>query len=180
MFYKSYDFKSSRYSSDEYKEVRLCSIIDASSSPPSYFPSVEYEDVDGVKYGVDGALFANNPCDSAYADALRLFNENEDIRILSIGTGNTIFKPIGKESKGWGAFQWATKGSIISLLLETDPILVDYKMRHFTNALGHAYVRIEEPVSINIDDTSKYEELKCLGKEWYNLYKDQVLDLFDT
>lgn len=137
-FYKSYNLKNSRYSSDE--NIKLDKIIDASSSPPTYFPSVEYEDKEGTKLGVDGALFANNPCDSAYADALRLFNENEDIRILSIGTGNTQFKPINKESQSWGAFQWVTKGSIFNVLLETDQVVVDYKTRQFTSALGHQYI----------------------------------------
>lgn len=180
MFYKSYDFKGARYSSDTYKEIKLDKIIDASSSPPSYFPSVEYEDTEGIKYGVDGALFANNPCDSAYADALRLFNENEDIRILSIGTGNTVFKPVGKETQKWGPIQWVTKGSIFSVILETDPVVVDYKMKHFTNALGHKYIRVEEPVAVSIDDTNSFEILKQIGIEWYNLYKDDVLQLFET
>jgi patatin-like phospholipase/acyl hydrolase len=178
MFYKSYDFDTIRYQSYFHKKINLDKIIDASSSPPSYFSSVKYNDTEGIKYGIDGAVFANNPCDSAYADCLRLFNKNEDIRILSIGTGSTLFNKLGSETKNWGALQWATKGSIFNVILETDPILVDYKMKHFTNALGHKYIRIEEPVHISIDDVSKYNTLKEIGIEWYSKYGDQVLKLF--
>jgi predicted acylesterase/phospholipase RssA len=158
--------------------IPINGIIDASSAAPLYFNSVEYNDKNGVQYGIDGSLFANNPTDSAYADSLRLFGPKEDIRILSIGTGDYTFKKLGSQTKFWGGLNWLFSGNIFDVILDTDPILVDYKMKHFSEALGHKYVRVHGPVDIAFDDVTKFQELKDIGTEWYNQYKDQLFNDF--
>lgn len=166
-FFKSYDNKVSM----------VADIINASSAAPTYFGSAEYTDELGTHYGIDGGVFANNCTDSVYADALKLYGPNEDIRILSIGTGDHEFNKIGKETLNWGAIQWITKGSFVDIIVDVDQYTVDYKTREFSNALGHKYIRVHNKINISLDDISKIEELKKIGEEWYINSKEEIFSI---
>ncbi len=178
-FYKSYQFENNEESYDMLEPVLLArNVIDASSAAPSYFSPICYN-VDSEEHEeVDGAICCNNPSDCIFADALRLFPD-EDITILSIGTGSPNFKKLGKETRKWGLFQWAISG-ISDVILYSNGVTADYKTKHFANALGHKYLRVQEPVDIALDDISKIQELKIIAKDWYSKYKEQVLELFTT
>ncbi len=158
--------------------VLVRNIIDSSSAAPVYFSSVNYmSDDEEERICIDGAVFCNNPTDSILADAIRLY-PNDKFVILSVGTGSQTFKKRSKETKKWGLVQWAVSG-ISDVILDSSEITADYRTKHFANALGHTYLRIQAPINIALDDISKIEELKLIGKEWYTTNKDQVLKLFD-
>ena len=197
-FYKSYtinaegdvkDDNSENYNINN-KKLLLSSVVDASSAAPIYFPSVEYdsdtEDIEidtkkqkkqkkVIRVGIDGAVFSNNPSDCLYADALRLYPE-ENITIISIGTGSKMQTKRHSETKKWGSFQWVRSGLVDTLI--SNEIISDYKTKHFAEALGHRYIRIQEPVNISLDDITKISELKEIAFEWYNKYRDELLKLF--
>ena len=198
-FYKSYTIvtegdieadSSENYNIDN-KKLLLSSIVDASSAAPIYFPSVEYEsDTEEqeeeqvnkkeskkktLRVGIDGAVFSNNPSDCLYADALRLYPE-ENITIISIGTGSKQQSKRYTETKKWGSLQWVRSGLVDTLI--SNEIISDYKTKHFSEALGHRYIRIQEPVNISLDDISKISELKEIAFKWYNKHRDELLKLF--
>jgi len=175
-FYKSYTFGEESYDMLETRGELARNVIDASSAAPAYFSSVCYNIGSEERTEIDGAIFSNDPSDSILADALRLYPD-EDITILSIGTGSPNFKKYGKETKKWGLFQWALSG-ISDVILNSNGVTADYKTKHFSNALGHKYLRIQEPVDIALDDISKIQELKVIAKDWYSKYREQVLELF--
>ncbi len=179
-------------------KLLLSSVVDASSSPPIYFPSVEYDsdgdgdgdddggdgDMDEDNYkktesvkrtGIDGAIFCNNSSDSLYADALRLYPD-DNITIISIGTGAKEYKHRHKETKKWGPIQWVNSG-IADIILSSNEVVADYKTKHFSEALGHKYIRIQEPIDIQLDDTSKIDDLIKIAGEWYSKYREQLLKL---
>ena len=160
--------------------VKVADIVNASSAAPAYFPAAEYTDATGLHIGLDGAIFANNPSDAAYADALQLYGEKSDIRILSIGTGRHEYKKLGPETIQWGLMQWAIKGDILDVIIGINQDVSDYKTKYFAEALGHIYVRVEADVNIALDDTTKIDELIKIGHEWYQNTKDEVLkDIFN-
>ena len=171
-FYKS-------YSVNEQKQdpCLVSEIINASSSPPGYFGSIKYTDSEGVHYGVDGAVFANNPCDCIYADALQLF-KGDDIKVLSLGTGNKNITSLHQETTKWGPLQWLLKGSIFDIIMESSPEDVNYRMKQFTEAFGHTYMYIDHKTSISIDDVTKITELKEMGYKWYMETKDKLFEDF--
>lgn len=83
---------------ESYKILNVNTVCDASSAAPAFFPSVYMGSegrVCGIEYGIDGGLFANNPADCAYADAIRLY-PGEEICMLSISCGNPPFKAVGR------------------------------------------------------------------------------------
>ena len=92
------------------KNVRVSDAVLASCSAPTYFDPVVIKD----KYRlVDGGLWANNPSLAATIDAhYRLKIPLEEVRVLSIGTGNSkVFYPrsegkykdrLLRRWQGWG------------------------------------------------------------------------------
>lgn len=186
-FYKSYKMNSTikdpaeiRMFSECDPTVKIAEIINASSAAPIYFPPAIYNDQDGEHLGLDGTVMAGNPSDIIYADALKLYPEH-DIRILSIGTGLSDHKKINiSEALNYGAIQWITKGSLLSIVSENHDIDA-YVTQYFTKANGHKHIRIQESiVDVKLDDTSKYEYLYDLAKKWYTETREHVFrDVFD-
>lgn len=172
-------FKS--YKADNDELVLVSDIVNASSAAPSYFPAAEYTDSTGLHIGLDGAIFANNPSDAAYADGLQLFGSKADIRILSIGTGAPAYKKLGLETIQWGLMQWVLKGSLLDILIGINQDVSAYKTKYFAEALGHTYISVEKTdVNIALDDITKLNELIEIADEWYLNTKDKVLkEIFD-
>lgn len=146
--------------------LRVADIVDASAAAPGYFPS--------TSYGIDGAIFASDPTDCAYADALKEF-PNEELKILSIGTGSGEYTKLGPETKYWGLIQWATKGSIVQKLIDVNSGVVNYRMNQFTKALGHTYIRIDGITDIQLDNIKRIEDMKLIAKEWYTENRERIL-----
>jgi predicted acylesterase/phospholipase RssA len=169
-FFKSYDQKK------ETAKTMIVDAINASSAAPGYFPTAKFDYDSKVEYGTDGAVFANNPADCAYADALKLYGQSEDIRVLSIGTGSGEYPSFGSESMAWGVYQWATKGAIINKLVDVDSNVVNYRMEQFTKALGHKYVRIQGTVDIPLDSIQSMKELEDIAAKWYSENKDKIFE----
>jgi patatin-like phospholipase/acyl hydrolase len=175
-FFKSYENDNNNGNNN--RNNKVSEIVNASSAAPTYFSSAEYTDETGKHYGIDGGVFANNCTDSAYADALKLFSPKEDIRILSIGTGDHKFHGLGSETKLWGPLQWIMKGSFVDIIIDVDQYTADYKTRRFADALGHKYIRVHNKINIDLDDVSKIEELKEIGRKWYKDSKDSLFSGF--
>lgn len=187
IFFKSYHSKldpNKEQDKHSGNNIDIETIVDISTSAPGYFSSIKFFHNDTYNYGLDGGLFAINPTDCAYADALRLYNSTEDIRILSIGLGQHIFESDNVEdSVNWGPLQWLFKGSIINRLTYASIPTVDYRMSSFTKALGHKYLRIDPVLPSGIDfelrDIENYDKMLIIGDNLWDKYKDQIELFFE-
>jgi patatin-like phospholipase/acyl hydrolase len=211
VFFKSWDPQ------DKKRFVSARVAADVSSAAPCYYPSVGVKDglppghvgtQHDMEVGCDGGLFANNCCDSAYADMLKLWGKNEDIIIVSIGNGYRAEHPVGnlkevkknvtnlihycfgeKEevllpgeiTKTWGGIEWIIDGDLINVLQQSPQKAVDYRVKAFSEALGHTYIRVD---TLNEhyaapDNASKknYDNLRALGEKFWVEYGDKVLQL---
>jgi len=162
VFFKSYE-------NNGYEKVPLSTAINISSAAPSYFPAIKYNNV----YYMDGGVFAMNPADCLYADALKLY-PNETFKILSIGYSSYTF-PEKDGVELWGPLQWLLQGSIIDRLTYTDVPTVDYRMSLFSKD----YLRIEANTDALLDDVSRYDELMELGGKLFEKNRE-ALDKFFT
>ncbi len=141
----------------DYKWDQHKSMVDIAlhtSAAPTVFPAVQN---DGYIM-VDGGLFANNPIMNALVDAIACFEVPfENIRILSIGTGEETFS-LSENAQNGGLKDWA-------ILL---PFLAAFRAQS-KNALGQAFllagkdnvVRIDVPESakqIALDDVARAKE----------------------
>ena len=79
----------------------------ATSAAPTYFPP----------FGpyIDGGVYVNNPSITAFAEARHMW-PNEDVFIMSIGTGEHTRPIEPKEAKHWGLVGWAPK--LISIVMD--------------------------------------------------------------
>jgi len=137
------------YTLDQHK--RMVDIALQTSAAPTVFPAVQ----DDGYIMVDGGLFANNPIMNALVDAVACFDvPMENIRILSIGTGEETFS-LSERAQNGGLKDWA-----IAL-----PFLAAFRAQS-KNALGQAFllagkdnvVRIDVPESaqqIGLDDVTR-------------------------
>lgn len=159
---------------DNYK---LSSILDATSAAPCYFPSVEYSP---GKWAIDGSIVSHNPTMIAYVEARSLFPE-EEIRILSIGTGQGYPKKMSQNSQSWGSFGWATSGDLFDILLNA-PMEGNVKtLETLTKQNNDKFVHIDKYIKdTTMDDVShrNITNLKLLGKDLWLSKKDEILELF--
>lgn len=141
----------------DYKWDQHKSMVDIAlhtSAAPTVFPAVQN---DGYIM-VDGGLFANNPIMNALVDAVACFDVPfENIRILSIGTGEETFS-LSENAQNGGLKDWA-------ILL---PFLAAFRAQS-KNALGQAFLlagkdnilRIDVPESANqiaLDDVARAKD----------------------
>lgn len=95
----------------------------ATAAAPTFFRALEN---DGYMM-VDGGLWANNPVMNAVVDALTCFDiERRQIRVLSLGCGETQFRVTTRRAKG-GMFQWR---DVIQAAMRAQSL----------NALGQVYL----------------------------------------
>ena len=127
-FFKSWD--------DRFKAVEMRAVARATSAAPTYFEPALVGVGGSTRALIDGGVFVNNPAMSAYAEARRIFTDDEDVLIVSLGTGQLI-RPISyKEAKDWGKLEWAIP--ILSVVFDGVSDAVDYQLdsllgqdRHF-------------------------------------------------
>lgn len=133
----------------DYKLDQHMSMVDIAlhtTAAPSIFPAVKYEGF----VMIDGGIWANNPVMNVLVDALACFDvPRENIRILSIGTGEGIFS-LSEKAQNGGAKQWA------SLL----PFYAASRAQS-KNALGQAFLLIgkNNVVRIDVPESDKSIEL---------------------
>ena len=74
----------------------------ATSAAPTYFKPALVPVGGATRALIDGGVLINSPSVSAYAEAKRLFPEESDFFVLSLGTGE-LNRPIAfSEAKDWG------------------------------------------------------------------------------
>jgi patatin-like phospholipase/acyl hydrolase len=136
----------------------------ATSAAPTYFPA---ESIEG-KWYLDGAVSTNNPVLIAYSEAKKLW-PNEDIKILSVGTGYNSKRLDGKRARKWGSLAWLNAG-IIQILMESN---IEHVIAQ--SLFEENYLRVDSELSgieSSFDNTSKrnLDSIKALGDRWWDLY----------
>ena len=126
---------------------------------------------------VDGGLWANNPVMNALVDVLACFEvQRSDVRILSLGCGETAFR-VDKSKSSGGLLQWC---NVFSAAMRAQSL----------NALGQAYLLVgrenvvrvdapEMPSPIALDDYTRAKgELPPLAKTLIDTAGHQIERLF--
>jgi patatin-like phospholipase/acyl hydrolase len=137
------------YQKDRHKKFAHVALH--TTAAPSHYPGVE----DDGYVMIDGGIWANNPVMNALVDALACFNiAREDVRILSLGTGESTFT-VDERARTGGIKDWAFMRSFNAAARAQS-----------RNALGQAYLlvgknnvtRIDVPESdtpIALDDVQR-------------------------
>ena len=174
----AYDVESRRpriLSTYDTPEVSLVDACSASSAAPIYFPTYKTQD---NRWYIDGGVVTNNPALISYTEAKFLFN-TDNIKVLSIGTGINTRKISGKKSSQWGGLGWL-RHDIMGIMLETQ---IEHKIAK--DLLGSNYLRVNSPLGIvnrrlDDDSSSNIERIVDLGNNWWNIFKDSLIDFIKT
>jgi len=153
------------------QEISVVDSGDATSAAPVYYPTAEV----GGRFLIDGGIVANHPVLHGYVEAKKMYPENELV-ILSVGTGLNKRPLKGKDSKKWGLIGWMMH-DLFGLMVESS---MDHELAE--ELIGRNYLRINSPlgrVNRRLDDSSdsNIERIICMGECWWEEFGQRTLDL---
>ena len=127
-------FKRWREAENTVDEFTMVDVARATSAAPTYFEPYLLKTNDATKnyYAlVDGGVFANNPAVCAYAEAMRIFDPDDQIMIVSLGTGESSRPIMYEDACKWGLAGWARP--ILGVMFDSVSDAGDYQLRWMLN-----------------------------------------------
>jgi len=158
----------------------LSEIADACTAAPSYYPPVQMQD---GGWRIDGGVGMNNPGFSAYLYAQRCWHQ-QDIKLLSIGSGWRSFAISGAKACRYGGLQWSAQG-IASIILR-EKMLANVKTT--AEILGNQVLYINHYLKDydmpdhmdSANNTIVQQKALDIGKRWYTLHREQIRTLLQA
>jgi len=153
------------YDDEDFKVVDVCN---ASSAAPGYFPAISVND----GWFIDGGVVANNPSMVGYAKARELWGD-EEIFLISVGTGHRVQPIDGTAAVGWGGIQWLPQLLDITM----DESIVDSQA---STILNDHYLRVNSDLCTAQDAMDNITEenlaaLTDLGNKWWDICGTQAV-----
>ncbi|UXX40369.1 patatin-like phospholipase family protein [Wolbachia endosymbiont of Oryzaephilus surinamensis] len=160
----SYDIHNSCeffFKSWKEENIKLKDALRATTAAPTYFTPKRLKISKTERVLIDGGVFANNPAACAYASGKRLF-PNDEIILLSIGTGGTDRSIKYADSKKFGKIGWVKP--LLNVMFASGLDCVDYQLEQ---VMGDKYIRIQSQLKVasaEMDDITP-QNIKCLQQE---------------
>lgn len=141
----------------------------ASSAAPTFFPPAYISpvgDKDKKFSLIDGAVFVNNPAGLAYVEAQKIFPDEKEFIILSLGTGDFKQGYSYREVHSWGYMEWVNPVKnfpIGSIMSAGQSEAVSHQLRRLRNV---KYFRFNIEISgsgFSIDDAGEKNMKSLLG-----------------
>lgn len=139
-----YFFKSWR---DEHRSIKMLDAARSTSAAPTYFEPVQVAVSNQIKTLIDGGVFMNTPCVSAYAEALRIFPEEREFLVVSLGTGEQTRTIRYEQAKDWGAIEWLRP--LLSCVFDGVSDAANYQMKQL---LEGNYYRFQTKLETALDE----------------------------
>src|ERR671911_2517793 len=125
----------------------------ATSAASTYFEPLQLEwGPYGERAFIDGGVHSNNPAMCAYVEAIKIYPE-EDILVVSLGTGEPTREMSYEEVKGWGLALWAQP--ILNVVFDGVSDTVDYQLKELLSTEegdARRYYRFQTVLKIGNDD----------------------------
>tara|TARA_B100001175_G_scaffold105858_1_gene89863 strand:+ start:1047 stop:1910 length:864 start_codon:yes stop_codon:yes gene_type:complete len=152
-------------------EVSVVDSGDATTAAPVYYPTAQV----GDRFLIDGGIVANHPVLHGYVEAKKIYPDDELV-VLSIGTGLNKRSLKGEDSKNWGLIGWMMH-DLFGLMIESS---MDHELAE--ELIGKNYLRINSPlgrVNRRLDDNSdsNIERIISMGEGWWDVYGQKTLEL---
>lgn len=171
-------FKSRHAKVNPDYDYKMKDVARATSAAPTYFESLKLKAKPPADYFalIDGGVFANNPAMCAFAEAKKVFGNEEDILLVSVGTGQHTRSILYEESKDWGLLEWARP--MLSVVFDGVSSTVDYQLSQLlTDSNLKNYFRFQtmlESGNDDMDDVSNtnIRALKRKGSEMVKQNED--------
>ncbi|WP_341819689.1 patatin-like phospholipase family protein [Wolbachia endosymbiont (group A) of Brachyopa scutellaris] len=177
----SYDIKNNApFFLKSWKEdrnfIKLQDALRATTAAPTYFAPKCLKINNIEKVLVDGGVFANNPAACAYASGKRLF-PNDDILLLSIGTGRTDRSIRYSNSRRFGKIGWIKP--LLNVMFASSLDAVNYQL---DQVIADKYIRIQSQLKVASPEMDNItpKNIKYLQQEANAMIKDnqELIDKF--
>ncbi|WP_298822078.1 patatin-like phospholipase family protein [uncultured Roseibium sp.] len=133
--------------------------VRATTAAPSFFEPAKVENLTRKRDEalVDGGVFMNDPAVAAYLEARKIGWDQDEIVILSLGTGKAPERPFPyKEAIGWGGLGWMqpSKGvPILSIFSDGQSQTAAYQAAHLFGDLPNVtYYRLNAELAPDGED----------------------------
>ena len=151
-FFKSYSLKDAPL-----ERPLMRNVARATSAAPTYFEPIDLDlqlpNLTLVETLVDGGIFANNPAMCAYADAKCILQRegrrNEQILLVSIGTGNLTGALKAEAAKDWGKLHWIE--TLITMIFDGASDTVNYQLKQLMPGENN-YYRLQPQLTYGQDE----------------------------
>ncbi len=167
-------FKSRHANKDFSKNPLLVDVCRATSAAPTYFSAYKFTYNKQATICIDGGIFMNNPSMGALAEVYKHYEDSvynlkksdlEQIKIVSLGTGNYTPEIARTKAENWGLLDWATQ--ISDLMLQANNQIAYYQAAQILNEQN--FLRID----LEIKD-GKFSAIDKANPEIFNYLKDEV------
>lgn len=133
--------------------------VRATTAAPSYFEPARVENLSRKQDQalIDGGVFMNDPAIAAYLEARKIGWDEEELVILSLGTGQARERGFAyRDAVGWGALGWMqpSKGvPILSIFSDGQTQTAAYQAsRLFAELPNVSYYRLEADLPAHAED----------------------------
>jgi len=151
--------------------IKMTSAARATSAAPTYFEPCQVILNGTLLSLIDGGLKFNHPAMCAYAEMRRLWPDETEFMIVSIGTGRPTREISFADAKDWG-IGWLPH--IIEITM--DGTEVDYQLKWILGENYHALDTNLEIASDDMDDATP-ENIKNLKRESAKLIMENVEEI---
>lgn len=173
-FFKSGDIRTKKIERD----VLMRDVARAGSAAPTYFVPKKIKEYPDATF-IDGAVFANNPAMCAYAEAKELFPD-EDLLVVSLGTGNPQLSIDFERFRTWGLLGWARP--LWYILMDGSSDVVDYQLdfvlpeRDKAKRYYRFQIELLQPGTEKLDDGSEQNlnALVELGQQLLDERREEI------
>jgi len=172
-------FKSQRAKQHPDYDFPMKDVARATSAAPTYFEPKRIGTAGDDYWAlIDGGVFANNPAMCAYIEAKTLWPD-DDLMLVSLGTGALTRTFSLQDAKDWGVAQWAQP--ILNIVFQGVSGTVDYQLGKL---LGDSYSRFEVSLgggaNDDLDDASRdnMRKLRLLAERLIRERRDDLDRLY--
>ena len=146
-------FKSHRARQHADYDFAMTDVARSTSAAPTYFEPQRIDTTPGDYWAlIDGGVYANNPAMCAYIEAKTLWPDDE-LLLISLGTGSLTRTFSYEDAKDWGVAQWAQP--ILNIVFQGVSGTVDYQLGKLLDEQYHrSEVRLDEG-NDDLDDASR-------------------------
>ncbi|MGK7379763.1 CBASS cGAMP-activated phospholipase [Planococcus sp. 1R117A] len=172
-FFKHFKMQLPNYTNQN-GDVFMKDIARATSAAPTFFEPKKILSGSESLALIDGGIFSNNPAMCAYVEAKTRYPEQEDLVVVSLGTGEQTGSIKYEEAKKWGVVNWAP--AILDIVFDGVSKTVDYQLRKLLPLQEgiERYYRFQDPLTKPDDDLDNItkENIEKLKKMAYQMIKD--------
>ncbi len=156
--------------------ISLKDALRVTTAAPTYFQPKYLKVNQDERVLVDGGVFANNPAACGYASGKRLF-PNDDIILLSIGTGRTHRTIKYSSSRRFGKIGWIKP--LLNVIFDSSLDAVNYQL---DQVMSDKYIRIQSHLKISSSemDNVTLQNIKYLQNEAFTVIEgnQMIIDKF--